>query len=236
MNALTPNDIFDFFSQSVTQRSAGAIRVSRAVVKPGSDPDADASLVRFRKSHVDLLNSPRLIALVQQLKKEEEGPIETLVLAKPEAKRADWRSLFDRLIVHCRAELAGTAASTETPEGVVSSILSSFLRRDSEGQYGDLHDHQQLWPLLIAIAGRKLRKKKLTEKIIADRRFGSALGEILEEAFRDIAREDRRQAIFAHSLFGNSARRIGQLLDEDPEDIASVIRTIHAELHLMLPG
>ncbi len=237
MNTPDPDDIFDLFQHPNPTAGSGAERIRKAVLQPGSDSEADGELLRFRKLHLDLLQAPKIRDLVKSFRKPIVSDATTTdSLETREAPRPTWRDQLDRLIAHCRDELRAdrTATGTDAPEQVVSTILSSFLRLDEAGQFGDLHDPEQLWPVLLAIAGRKLKKKKLTEALIGDARFGAALGAILAETFSDFARDDRRCAILAHRLFGRSNRQIGKLVGEGDRDVANVVRTLHADLHLRL--
>jgi hypothetical protein len=116
---------------------------------------------------------------------------------------------------------------------MVSTILSSYIAGAEAGRYGDLHDPKQLWPVLLEIAARKM-KQKLTAATVTNPRFADALGKAVELAFRDVAQDDRRRIILAHTLFGRTPKDIEGLTGELPEDVSNVVRTLHAELHLRL--
>lgn len=248
MSTPTADDIFDFLTGPAPQPGTPADRVRKAVLKPESDPDAAAALVRFRAAHTDLLKAPPLAAAVQEFRQTVLDAVKAAAAvaatappppAAPGTKPAmpalpTWRDLFDQLVRHCRAEFAnaGRPAPAGSPESVVSTILASYITGREDGRYGSLNDPAQLWPVLLEIAAKKL-KRRLTPDMVADPKFAESLSGTLKEAF-DAADDERRKLIVAHTLFGRSPNEIAKLTDDVPQDVGNVVRRLHAKLHLEL--
>jgi hypothetical protein len=239
VSAPTADAIFEFLSGVAPRPGTAADRVRKAVLNPDADPEAAAALVRFRAAHKDLLQAPRVQTAVREFRQrlslglaESELPLAEPI---PDPPRTGWRDLFDRLVAHCRGEFTGAKSSTPvgSAESLVSTILSSYISGAEAGRYGDLHDPKQIWPVLLEIAARKM-KRKLTPETVADPRFADALGSTLEFSFREVARGDRERVILAHTLFGRNPAQIETLTHDFPDDVANVVRALHADLHLHL--
>lgn len=248
MSAPPTDAIFEFLGGTAPRPGTAAARVRAAVLNPGTDPDADAALVKFRKAHRDLLEAPRVrsaVAAFQQKMARElaDAEAEALPFAEPipdpppPPPKPTWRDLFDRLVAHCRAEFGRATATAPAPvgtaESLVSTILSSYIAGAEAGRYRALHDPQQLWPVLLEIAARKM-KQKLTAATVADARFADVMSAVLEFTFRDVAKDDARRLVLVHALFGREPKEIEKRTGQLTEDVASVVRTLHTDLHLHL--
>jgi DNA-directed RNA polymerase specialized sigma24 family protein len=66
-----------------------------------------------------------------------------------------WGAYFGRLVRFARKKLRGTPRRVADEEDVALSAFDSFCRRAEQGQFPDLADCDNLWPLLVLITERK---------------------------------------------------------------------------------
>jgi DNA-directed RNA polymerase specialized sigma24 family protein len=66
-----------------------------------------------------------------------------------------WERYFRRLVGLVRKRLQGAPRCAADEEDVVLSAFDSFFRRAREGRFPQLLDRNDLWQLLVLIAGRK---------------------------------------------------------------------------------
>jgi DNA-directed RNA polymerase specialized sigma24 family protein len=66
-----------------------------------------------------------------------------------------WERYFRRLVGLARKRLQGAPRYAANEEDVVLSAFDSFFRRAREGHFPKLLDRNDLWQLLVLIAGRK---------------------------------------------------------------------------------
>jgi DNA-directed RNA polymerase specialized sigma24 family protein len=66
-----------------------------------------------------------------------------------------WERYFRRLVGLVRKRLQGVPRGATDEEDVVLSAFDSFFRRAQEGRFPKLLDRNDLWQLLVLIAGRK---------------------------------------------------------------------------------
>ena len=66
-----------------------------------------------------------------------------------------WERYFRRLVALARKRLRGTPRCAADEEDVALSAFDSFFRRAREGRVPNLFDRNDLWQLLVLIAGRK---------------------------------------------------------------------------------
>lgn len=71
---------------------------------------------------------------------------------------------FRRLAGLVRARLRGKCLGAADEEDVVQSALAGFFFGAEHGQYSQLHDHDDLWHLLVTITVRKVRKYVIYEE------------------------------------------------------------------------
>jgi DNA-directed RNA polymerase specialized sigma24 family protein len=81
---------------------------------------------------------------IHQLKAGEQAAFQKL-----------WKRYFRRLVGLARKHLLGTPRQTADEEDVALSAIDSFFRGAQEGRFPKLHDRNDLWQLLVLIAGRK---------------------------------------------------------------------------------
>jgi DNA-directed RNA polymerase specialized sigma24 family protein len=67
-----------------------------------------------------------------------------------------WERYFRRLVGLARKRLQGVPRCAADEEDVVLSAFDSFFRRAREGRFPQLLDRNDLWQLLVLIAGRKV--------------------------------------------------------------------------------
>lgn len=246
MTAPADGTIFEFLSGVAPRAGSGAARIRDAVIRPDTDPDADAALDRFRKKHKDVIEMPRIASAVRAFRARLAQALDqkrTARDAPPFAEElpATWRDLFEKLKVSCREALgqAGQPAQpdatpeTATAEMLVATVVSHYVAGADERRYGDLRDPKQLWPVLLEMTARRV-KRKLTAATVNDPQFAEALGGVLEVAFEDVAKTDRQRMILALTLFGKGSKEIARTADDLPENVKDSIRSLHADLHLRL--
>lgn len=237
---------FDLLAGDPTPHSPAAT-IREAVRTPGSNPAVDEALVLFRKSHKSLDGASGVAAAVGAFHKALRQAIDrkattglpiaeeiadTPAPAIPAAKT--WRDHYEKLLKHIRTELASIRAepSADTAE-VASTILSSYLNALEKGQYANQKNRLKLWPVLLAIAARKLGREP-TPAAASDLAFENALGRILDATVNEVARDNKHRTILTLSLLGSKPAEIARELKELPENVAEVIKALHADLYLQL--
>jgi DNA-directed RNA polymerase specialized sigma24 family protein len=73
----------------------------------------------------------------------------------PEAARQLWDVYYGRMVELARIKLQGTARRAADEEDVALSAFKSFCRGAREGQFSQVHDGANLWPLLMALTSHK---------------------------------------------------------------------------------
>jgi DNA-directed RNA polymerase specialized sigma24 family protein len=73
----------------------------------------------------------------------------------PEAARQLWDVYYGRMVELARVKLQGTARRAADEEDVALSAFKSFCRGAREGQFSQVHDGDNLWPLLMALTSHK---------------------------------------------------------------------------------
>jgi DNA-directed RNA polymerase specialized sigma24 family protein len=81
-----------------------------------------------------------------------------------------WERYSQRLVGLARKRLRGAPCAAADEEDVALSAFDSFFRRAQEGHFPQLLDRNDLWQLLVLIAGRKA--SKLTKHERRQRRGG----------------------------------------------------------------
>lgn len=71
------------------------------------------------------------------------------------AARALWQVYFPRLVALARVKLSTTPKACADEEDVALSAFKSLCFGAQEGRFSDLHDRDNLWPLLVVITSRK---------------------------------------------------------------------------------
>lgn len=72
-----------------------------------------------------------------------------------EAFQKLWEEYFERLVGLARKKLRGTPGRAADEEDVALSAFDSFFRGARDGRFPQLLDRDDLWQLLVVIAGRK---------------------------------------------------------------------------------
>jgi ECF sigma factor len=81
--------------------------------------------------------------------------IEQLKAGEQAACQKLWEVYFQRLVGLARKRLQGAPRSAADEEDVALSAFDSFFHRAQEGCFPQLLDRNDLWQLLVLIAGRK---------------------------------------------------------------------------------
>lgn len=71
-----------------------------------------------------------------------------------------WQHYFDRLVRSVRGRLYGQNRAVSDEEDIVLSVFESFYDAAENGRFPDLSDRDDLWQLLLRMAGRKVVDKR----------------------------------------------------------------------------
>ena len=98
-----------------------------------------------------------------------------------------WEDYFERIGRSISGRLTSQGRRFEDQEDVANSVLRTFFRRASLGQFKELGDKDQLWKLLLTIAIRKANDYR--KRSMAERRGGKAnvLGQDLGDDSEHVA-------------------------------------------------
>lgn len=81
--------------------------------------------------------------------------ISQLKAGEPEAAQRLWESYFHRMVDLARKKLQGAPRAAADEEDVALSAFKSFCLRAQNGQFTQLTDRENLWPLLMVITANK---------------------------------------------------------------------------------
>jgi len=73
----------------------------------------------------------------------------------PQAAQQLWNTYFSRMVKAARARLHGAASRMADEEDVALSAFKSFCRGTQDGRFPQLHEHEDPWPLLLALTRHK---------------------------------------------------------------------------------
>lgn len=160
-----------------------------------------------------------------------EGSI-TCWIAELELGRADeaqeelWRRYFKRLLGLARLKLGQTPRGAADEEDVVIASLNSFFKGAAQGRFPQLHNRNELWPLLAKITSRKAIDQR--RHLIAERRGGGRVrGDSMIAGWADTdvdwwsqMVDDELQPEFLAEMRDEYNRLIGLLPDEQLKRIA----------------
>jgi DNA-directed RNA polymerase specialized sigma24 family protein len=73
----------------------------------------------------------------------------------PEAARQLWEVYYGRMVELARVKLQGTPRRAADEEDVALSAFKSFCRGAREGRFPQMHDGNNLWPLLMSLTSHK---------------------------------------------------------------------------------
>jgi RNA polymerase sigma factor (sigma-70 family) len=90
--------------------------------------------------------------------------INRLKLGEAEAAQKLWERYYHRLLGLARKKLQDAPRRAKDEEDVVQSAFKSFCLRAQAGQFPDLRDRDNLWPLLAVITARKAANQRLHER------------------------------------------------------------------------
>lgn len=94
-----------------------------------------------------------------------------------------WQHYFDRLVNQVRRRLMGQNRAISDEEDIVLSVFDSFYIAAEKGRFPDLADRDDLWQLLLRMAGRKVIDKRRHDR--RQRRGGSVVLHSLNQASDD---------------------------------------------------
>ena len=69
----------------------------------------------------------------------------------PQAAQQLWNTYFLRMVKVARAKLHGAPSRMADEEDVALSAFKSFCRGTQDGRFPQLHEHEDPWPLLLAL-------------------------------------------------------------------------------------
>jgi len=73
----------------------------------------------------------------------------------PRAAQQLWNTYFLRMVKVARARLHGASSRMADEEDVALSAFKSFCRGTKDGRFPHLHEHEDPWPLLLALTRHK---------------------------------------------------------------------------------
>jgi DNA-directed RNA polymerase specialized sigma24 family protein len=73
----------------------------------------------------------------------------------PQAAQQLWNTYFFRMVKVARCKLHGAPAGMADEEDVALSAFKSFCRGTRDGRFAKLEDHEDPWPLLLALTTHK---------------------------------------------------------------------------------
>ena len=73
----------------------------------------------------------------------------------PQAAQQLWNTYFLRMVKVARAKLHGAASRMADEEDVALSAFKSFCSGTKDGRFPQLHEHEDPWPLLLALTTHK---------------------------------------------------------------------------------
>ena len=73
----------------------------------------------------------------------------------PQAAQQLWNTYFIRMVKVARCKLHGAPAGMADEEDVALSAFKSFCRGTRDGRFTELEDHEDPWPLLLALTTHK---------------------------------------------------------------------------------
>jgi DNA-directed RNA polymerase specialized sigma24 family protein len=121
--------------------------------------------------------------------------IHQLKAGKQAAFQKLWKRYFRRLVGLARKHLLGTPRQAADEEDVALSAFDSFFRGAQEGRFPKLHDRNDLWQLLVLIAGRKASNLAKHER--RHRRGG---GQLQHASTLPDGRESEQGLLFANLI------------------------------------
>jgi len=87
-----------------------------------------------------------------------------------------WERYYQRLVFQCRRKLGDAPRRVADEEDVALSAFNKLLRAIQQDQYPRLHDRDNFWRLLLAIAAREAGRQKRSDNC-KKRGGGRVLGE-----------------------------------------------------------
>jgi DNA-directed RNA polymerase specialized sigma24 family protein len=134
-----------------------------------------------------------------------------------------WEQYFLRLVGLARMKLAGVRGSETAAEDVALSAFKSLCLGARRGNFPDLKNRDNLWPLLLVITSRKVGKLKAHEG--RQKRGGGKV-----QADTDLARDDQLSPlaeILSHEptpefsvVMAEECERLLDMLDADLRELA----------------
>jgi RNA polymerase sigma factor (sigma-70 family) len=90
--------------------------------------------------------------------------IQQLKQGEADAAQKLWERYYRRLVGLARKKLQDAPRRAQDEEDVVQSAFKSFCLRAEAGQFPDLRDRENLWPLLVLITARKAANQRKRER------------------------------------------------------------------------
>ncbi len=130
------------------------------------------------------------------------------------AEQGIWETYFSKLMQLAQKKLRNAPPTWEDEEDVAISVMRSFFRRHREGQFPDLKDRTELWPLLVTTTiwkANKLRKRQFAGK--RDVRRNKSL---------EVLAENEPTAELAAQVITESQELLAFLKDEKLRSVAAL--------------
>jgi DNA-directed RNA polymerase specialized sigma24 family protein len=163
-----------------------------------------------------MADEPNITHWIRQLK---EGD--------PQASQKLWERYFRRLVQLAHGKLRSFPRRAADEEDVALSAFQSFCAGVAKGRFPQLHDRNDLWQILVVLAGWKVRDLKKREQA-AKRGGGRLRGESVFDAAPGSSQHvgigqvagDEPTPEFAASLAEEYERLLNQLGDDTLRQIA----------------
>jgi len=132
-----------------------------------------------------------------------------------------WSKYYERLVRLARRRLLDGSRRVEDEEDVALSVINSFCEAAAAGRYPQLHDHSDLWRLLVTITARRAARQ-----MRGSRRQKRGSGKVRgESVFLDQQKGEQRAGIDAvlgaeptPEMAALAAEECQRLLDLLPDD------------------
>ena len=126
---------------------------------------------------------------IEELKSGDEGT----------AQQELWNRYFGRLVALARKKLRNLPQRAEDEEDVVLSAMDSFFEGARQGQFPQLNDRSNLWPLLVKITARKAMNQLKKQR-----------------ALKRGAGQVRGESVFANAANPGRQPDMGQVVGHEP--------------------
>ena len=131
-----------------------------------------------------------------------------------DAEQGLWEEYFQRLVALARVKLGSIPKACEDDEDVAISAMKSFFRRVRIGQFPNLNDRTELWPLLVQTTIWKVNN--------FHRRYTTKERDFKKEISADWLKENDPTAELADKVIEEGNALLESLTDEKLRTVAQL--------------